>query len=211
MTGRGWWDTVTAGDRTIFLPDAEPYTVRPVNYERCLAASWSRRMTSRLSIGVTGRYLHFSHYFDTSRIDDEDGASFDAGTIFDLTDGISIGVNLINLFSTDIDYAVYNDFTAVAYFSERPAGWASVRAGWNFRQRPVRQAYPPLPFGTPEGEAYEYGKYNAFTLGTGLLFRGVSFDIGARIDDRRDRMETPGIREIRGTTALGSATLSYSF
>jgi hypothetical protein len=263
VTGRGWWENVTMGGRTIFIPDAEQYTVKPVNYEHCLAASLARDMTAWLSVGLTGKYLHFSDYWDTDPLENSDGASLDAGAVFYISEKLSAGVSLINLLATDIEYAVYNDYSTVAYFSElpvnlaagiawhpldaltvtadarnileddvksafdetklefkrsyhagvewRPAGWLSLRAGWYFNQRVVRREFPVVPFGSPGGEAYEYAKYNALTLGAGFLYRGVSFDLAIKMDDRRERMDEKETIEMEGTTVLGSAALSYSF
>lgn len=261
LTGKGWWDHVSFGewDEGVFSTHSE----RPVNYEHYLTVCYAHEINSWLSLGLTGKYLHFSHYSNSDRIDDKDGLALDIGLLLHPVDRLSIGLNLLNAVSSEIDYAVFNDYTTIAYFSElpvnltvgiawlpidaltitadvrnlfqddvknaineyllefkrsyhlgiewRPVSRLSLRGGYYRCEKPVKQVYPVTPFGSSGSDYYEYEPYNNFALGAGYKYKGFSFDLGIKLDDRKSKMDESTSSQVRDNTAMGSASISYAF
>ena len=260
MTGKGWWDHIDFGR---WMPEGTVInSERRVDYERYVTACYAHEILSWISLGITGKYLHFSSHFGSSLIDDLDGVTFDIGLLLDPSDRLSIGLNLQNTISSDINYAVYNDFSTIAFLSElpvnltigiswlpidaltiaadvrnifqddvknaisdyilefkrsyhlgtewRPTSGLALRAGYYKCERPVHRMYPVTPFGDTGPDSYEYETYNNFALGAGYFYRGFSFDLGVKFDDRKSKMdESPST--LRDSTAMGSASISYTF
>lgn len=259
-TGKGWWEDVTISD----WMSGTSYTKKPMDYEKYVAASYAHDILPWFSLGLTGKYLHFSPSAETDLLENSDGVTFDLGFLFDPVDRLSIGINLVNLLSSDINYAVYNDYTGINWLNElpinvtfglawlpiealslsadvrnllqddvspavgdyilefkrsyhlglewRPTAGVSLRAGYYLADKAVDRINPVLPFGSPSGtDYYEYEKYNNFAFGAGFLYRRVTFDIGVKIDDRSSKMEESETSELQDNTAMGSASLSYTF
>jgi hypothetical protein len=92
----------------------------------------------------------------------------------------------------------------------RPTSGLALRAGYYRCERPIDQLYPVTPFGDTGPDSYEYETYNNFALGAGYFYRGFSFDLGVKFDDRESKMdESPST--LRDSTAMGSASISYTF
>jgi long-subunit fatty acid transport protein len=260
LTGKGLWDHLEFGRWTFGTPTT---TVRPVNYERYLTACYAHEINSWISLGGTVKYLHFSYHYDSEYIDNTDGVTFDIGLLVEPTERLSLGLNLQNIISSKIDYAVYNDYTTVAYLSELPVNltagiswlpvdaltitadlkniiqddvkstvndymlefkrsyhlgieWRStfglaLRGGYYRCERPIDQVYPVTPFGTPGSDYYEYRTYTNFALGAGYMYQGFSLDLGVKLDDRSLKMDESETSELRDNTAMGSASVSYTF
>jgi hypothetical protein len=117
-TGKGWWDEVSMGSWSESGFTTEK--VRPVNYEHFLTGSYAHELSSRISIGLTCKYLHYSYHSDADLFDDKDAAALDLGLLLLPCDKLSVGINLMNAASSKIDYLIYNDFRAIAFLSELP-------------------------------------------------------------------------------------------
>jgi len=263
QTGKGWWDNIEIGFWDVDEPGFTYRILKPVNYEQYVTACYAHEILSWISLGITGKYLHFSRYHESENIDNTDGVTFDIGLLLVPAERLSLGLNLQNIISSKIDYAVHNDYTTVAYLSELPINltmgvswlpidalsitadvrnllqddvkstvsdymlefrrsyhfgieWRStfglaLRGGYYRCERPVDWMSPRTPFGTPEGEHYEYEKYNNFALGAGYSYKGFSLDLGVKLDDRKSKMDESTTSELRDNTAMGSASISYSF
>ncbi len=260
QTGKGWWDHIEMG---IWNDPGSTQTIRPINYERYLTACYAYEIKPWISLGLTGKYLHFSPYLDLDYFDNSDGVTFDIGLLLVPMERLSLGLNLQNVVSSDVDYAVFNDYTTVAYLSELPVNlivgiswlpvdalsitadvrnilqdevkstvndymlefkrsyhlgieWRStfglaLRGGYYRCERPVDQVYPPTPFGDTGPDYYEYEAYNNFAVGAGYVYQGFSIDLGVKLDDRKSKMDESTTSELRDNTAMGSASISYSF
>jgi hypothetical protein len=262
MTGKGWWESPDYEGRYIYMPEGPPPSSRRVNYEHYLTASYAHEILPWLDLGLTGKYLHFSPHLDSERLEDRDGFTFDLGLLLYPADRLSIGLTLLNAFSSEINYFVYSDYTSVAYLSELPVNLAvgiawlpidaltitadarnilqddvksafndydlefkssyhfglewrptadfALRGGYYWCERPVKRIYMGgVVFNTIY--SYEYDSYNNFSLGAGYSYKGFSFDLGVKLDDRSSKMNESTTSQVRGTTALGSASASYSF
>ena len=263
QTGKGWWDNIKMGLWEVDEPGFTYRILKPVDYERYVTACYAHEILSWISLGITGKYLHFSPYTEFKIFDDTDGVTFDIGLLLYPFDRLSIGLNLQNVVSSEIDYAVYNDYSSIAYLSELPinltAGiswlpidalsitadvrnilqddvkstvndymlefkrsyhlgieWRStfglaLRGGYYRCERPVDHVYPVTPFGEAGPDYYEYETYNNFALGAGYMYEGFSFDLGVKLDDRKSKMDESTTSKLRDSTAMGSASISYSF
>ena len=263
LTGKGWWESWDREEREIYMPEGSTLSTRWVNYEHYLTASYAHEILPWLDLGLTGKYLHFSPHSDIERLGDRDGFTFDLGLLIYPFDRLSIGLNLLNALSSDINYAVYNDYSSVAWLSElpvnltvgiawlpidaltimadvrnllqddvknainehllefkrsyhlgiewRPTSGLALRGGYYRCERPVRQVYPLTPFGDTGPDYYEYETYNNFSLGAVYLYRGFSFDLGVKLDDRKSKMDESTTSQVRDNTAMGSASISYTF
>ena len=266
MTGKGWWESWEREDleeREIYMPEGSTLSTRWVNYEHYLTASYAHEILPWLDLGLTGKYLHFSPHSDIERLGDRDGFTFDLGLLLNPADRLSIGLNLLNAVSSEINYAVYNDYSTVAWLSElpvnltvgivwlpidaltimadvrnllqddvknafidynlefkrsyhfglewRPTAGLALRGGYYRCERPVRQVYPVTPFGDTGPDRYEYDTYNNFALGAGYDYQGFSFDLGVKLDDRKSKMDESTTSQVRDCTAMGSASISYTF
>ncbi len=262
MTGKGWWESWDREEREIYMPEGSTISTRWVNYEHYLTASYAHEILPWLDLGLTGKYLHFSPHSDIERLGDRDGFTFDLGLLFDPVDRLSIGLNLLNALSSDINYTVYNDYTSVAWLSElpvnlavgiawlpidaltitadvrnllqddvksafsdydlefkrsyhfglewRPTAGLALRGGYYWCERPVKRIYMGgVVFNTIY--SYEYDSYNNFALGAGYMYKGFSFDLGGKLDDRKSKMNESTTSQVRDCTAMGSASISYSF
>ena len=263
MTGKGWWESWDREERDIYMPEGSTLSTRWVNYEHYLTASYAHEILPWLDLGLTGKYLHFSPHSDIERLGDRDGFTFDLGLLLNPADRLSIGLNLLNALSSDINYTVYNDYTSVAWLSElpvnlavgiawipidaltitadvrnllqddvksafsdydlefkrsyhfglewRPTAGLALRGGYYWCERPVDQVYPVTPFGDTGPDCYEYETYNNFALGAGYFYRGFSLDLGVKLDDRKSKMNESTTSQVRDSTAMGSASISYTF
>ena len=263
MTGKGWWESWDREEREIYMPEGSTLSTRWVNYEHYLTASYAHEILPWLDLGLTGKYLHFSPYIEQDVFDDTDAVTFDIGLLLEPTDRLSLGLNLLNAVSSEINYSVYNDYTTVACLSElpvnlaagiawlpidaltimadvrnllqddvknainehllefkrsyhlgiewRPTSGLALRGGYYRCERPVRQVYPVTPFGDTGPDYYEYETYNNFALGAGYDYQGFSFDLGVKLDDRKSKMDESTTSQVRDCTAMGSASISYSF
>ncbi len=263
MTGKGRWESIDFEERNIYMPEGTSFSDRPVNYEHYLTVGYAHEILPWLDLGLSGKYLHFSPHVDSERLADRDGFTFDLSLLFYPADRLSIGLNLQNVISSEIDYAVFNDYSTIAYLSELPANltagiawlpidalsitadvrnllqddvksaindymlefkrsyhfgieWRStfglaLRGGYYRCERAVDLVYPVTPFGDTGPDYYEYEAYNNFSLGAGYTNKGFSFDLGAKLDDRSSKMNESSTSQVRGTTAMGSASISYSF
>jgi len=263
LTGKGWWESFKDGERDIYMPEGTTtYSNRPVNYEHCLTACYAHKILPRLDIGLTGKYLHFSPHIDSERFGDRDGLTFDLGLLLYPVDRLSIGLDLINAVSRDMNCYIYNDYTTVAFLSELPVNltagiawlptdpltitadvrnilqddvksavndydlefrrswhlgvewrkksWMALRAGYYRGEKPVERVYMGgVVFDTTH--SYKYGTYNNFSLGAGFLYREFTLDIGFKFDDRSSKMDESTTSDLRDSTVMGSASVSYSF
>ena len=132
-------------------------------------------------------------------------------------DALTMTADVRNLFQDDVSPAVGDyilEFKRSYHLGLewRPAAGVALRVGYYSAEKAVDRIYPVVPFGSPSGDDYyEYERYNNFAFGAGFFYRSVTFDIGVKIDDRSKKMEESETSELQDNTAMGSASISYSF